>query len=260
MSDIHESVRSLVAAYAIGAVPEEEIPPIRAHILTCEECFEEAESFAQIAMALTEAAEPVELSAGFTERLLKAVRGDEELEIATREPSRGWFARSRTMLLAGATVVLVAMLVFTTASYLGSVARQRQYESAVAALINDPDALKLHGPGGAEAVLASTSEGSVLVAVDLGEAPAGRDYQLWLMKDGDPTPADTFDVSGGVVIIESARGLSGYDGAAVTVEPEGGSSAPTTEPVLTSGDNRQGLSGASMKTCPHHHGQKTCLA
>jgi anti-sigma-K factor RskA len=122
-----------------------------------------------------------------------------------------------------------------TVSYLGSVARQRQYQDTVAALVHDARALKLTGPGGAEAVLASTSEGSVFVAVDLGEAPAGRDYQLWLMKDGEPVPADTFDVSGSMVIVESSRHLTGYDGAAVTVEPAGGSRQPTTEPVLSSG-------------------------
>lgn len=83
-------------------------------------------------------------------------------------------------------------------------------------------------------MVASTSDGSVLVAVDLGEAPENRDYQLWLMKEGTPTPGDTFDVSGSVVIVESKHDLSEFDGAAVTVEPEGGSEAPTTEPVLSS--------------------------
>lgn len=233
MSDVHENIRSLIAAYALGAVPEEEIPAIRAHILSCEECFEEAESFAQVSLVLTEAVEPVVLPPGFEERLFAQIRGEHVADPGPVSPR--WFARSRRVLLAGAAAVLLALLAFTTVSYLGSAARQREYQAAVAALVHDPDALTLTGPGGAEAVLASTSGGSVLVALDLGEAPAGRDYQLWLMKDGTATPADTFDVSGAVVIVESQRDLSSYDGAAVTVEPEGGSDAPTTEPVLSSG-------------------------
>jgi hypothetical protein len=96
------------------------------------------------------------------------------------------------------------------------------------------DRFALVGAGGAEGLVAGTSGGSVLVAVDLGEAPADHDYQLWLMKDGEPVPAETFDVSNGLVLVESRHSLDGFDGAAITVEPEGGSQAPTTEPVLVS--------------------------
>ena len=231
MSDVHDNISSLIAAYAIGAVPEDEVAPIRAHILTCEECFAEAESFAEVAAAMAELVEPVPLPEGFEETILTKVRAERPETSAPRE--RRWW-RARRPLIAGAAAVLVGVLGFTTVSYVGSRARQRQYQETVAALVHDPDAFTLTGAGGAEAVLASTSTGSVLVAVDLGEAPAGRDYQLWLMKDGTPSSAGTFDVSDSVVIIEYDDPISGYDGAAVTVEPDGGSDAPTTDPVLSS--------------------------
>ncbi len=120
---------------------------------------------------------------------------------------------------------------------MSSLQRQRQYEQVVAALVNDPNALTLTGAGGAHAVMASTRDGSVFVAVDLGEAPEGRDYQLWVMRDGVPVPAETFDASGSVVVVESEKRLERFEGAAVTVEPEGGSKQPTTEPVLISSNH-----------------------
>lgn len=231
MSDIHDNIRPLIASYAIGAVPEEEIPPIRAHILSCEECFAEAESFARASAALAELVEPIALPDDFEQRVLEHVRGKETFEYPERQ---GWLGRWRTPLLAGVTAAFMGVLLFMSFSYFGWETKQSQYQKTVAALVQDRDALTLSGPGGAEAVLASVAEGSVLVAVDLGEAPPERDYQLWLMKGGRPTPADTFDVSESVVIVESKRTLEGYDGAAITVEPEGGSRAPTTEPILSS--------------------------
>ena len=235
MSDIHDNIKSLIAAYALGAVPEEEIPAIRAHILTCEDCFEEAESYAVAMAALSETVEPVSLSAGFEDRVLKAALGENATEKSPSAPRRRWFVPARSWVLAGAAALVVALFVAAGGVVVNSLNQQRQYEEALAHVVEDPDAFTLRGAGGAQAVLASTNDGSVLVALDLGEAPEGREYQLWLMRDGVPTPADTFDSSGSVVILESDREVEGFEGAAVTVEPEGGSKQPTTDPVLSTG-------------------------
>ena len=229
MSDIHDRIESVIAAYAMGAVPEDEVPAIRAHILSCEVCFVEAESYTEVLAALATSIEPVPLPKGFTERVLNEARG--ELPAAPKE-----VARTRTwrrLLVPGLAVLAVLSLFGTTLALFGSLNRQNEYERVVASLVRDPDALELDGPGGAEGVLASTNEGSVLVTVDLGEAPRGRDYQLWLIKDGVPTPSETFDVTGSVFVIETKLDVGSFEGAAVTVEPEGGSQQPTTDPVLS---------------------------
>jgi anti-sigma-K factor RskA len=230
MNDVHEHISSLIAAYAIGAVPEDEVPQIRAHILTCEACFAEAEGFAEALALMPETVGETPLSANFEDKVIAAVRpeGSPAKTRVVRRP------RFRLSLAAGLASLLVIALAGTTIWFGSSWAKQRNYQNVVAALVHDRDALQLSGPGGAEAILASTSDGSVLVTVDLGEAPEGRDYQLWLMDDGVPTPANTFDVDGSVIVIETDFDLRGFEGAAITVEPEGGSTAPTTEPVLTS--------------------------
>jgi len=231
MSDIHQNIQSLIAAYALGAVPEDEIPAIRAHIMSCDECFAEAESYATSLAALAEVVKPVPPSKGFEDKVLAEVRA------ATPAPAgrdRRAGGRVRTWLVAGAATVVAALLVVAVISLVQVVTLQQQYREVVAALVHDSDALTLRGPGGAEGAIASTANGSVLVTLDLGEAPSGRDYQLWLMDEGEPVPADTFDAGGSVVIVESDKSIEGYDGAAVTVEPEGGSEQPTTDPVLSS--------------------------
>lgn len=230
MTNTHDQIHSLIAAYAIGAVPEEEIPAIRAHILTCDQCFGEAESYASSLAALTETVEPAPLSKDFADRVLKEALGD-------REPSAArtrWLPRLRPAALRAVAAVAIVALLAVSASYVRSVDRGRDYQRVLTALVRDPNALTLRGPGGAEAIIASTNEGTVLAAVDLGEAPDGRVYQLWLMDDGVPVPDITFDATDAVVIVESTRSLEDFDGAAVTVEPEGGSELPTTNPVLSS--------------------------
>ncbi len=228
MSEVHDNIQSVIGAYAMGAVPEDEIPSIRAHILTCDECFEEAESYAEALAVLAESVEPAAISDGFADRVLAEAVGDRDSVV--EKPRRFAFAWPGA-LRTGLAVAMVA-LVGVSASYIRSIDKQREYQRIVTALVNDPGALALQGAGGASGLIASTQEGSIFVALDLGEAPEGRDYQLWLMQDGVPVPDVTFDVSDEIVVVESDRSLSEYDGAAVTVEPEGGSEQPTTDPVL----------------------------
>lgn len=229
MNDIHESIESLIAAYAMGAVPEEEVPAIRAHILSCEACFAEAESYTEALAALATSVAPASVPEGFADRVLTKARGEPV------SPARGTGAgrRFRRALAPVVAVVATIFLLGTTVALLRATDREREYQRVVASLARDPDAFSLEGPGGAEAMLASSDGGLVLVAVDLGEAPRGRDYQLWLIKDGVPTPGVTFDVTESIVVVESDEDLDAYEGAAITVEPDGGSRQPTTDPVLS---------------------------
>ncbi|MDO6144140.1 anti-sigma factor domain-containing protein [Paenarthrobacter aurescens] len=93
-------------------------------------------------------------------------------------------------------------------------------------------------PGGGTATIsASSAKDSFVVLMDgVAPAPEGKVYQLWtLPKDGSaPVPQGTMDaetLSKPAVV----KGLSSASSVAITVEPTGGSSAPTTDPVLVVG-------------------------
>ncbi|MDR6637909.1 anti-sigma factor [Paenarthrobacter nitroguajacolicus] len=90
-------------------------------------------------------------------------------------------------------------------------------------------------PGGGTATIsASSAKDSFVVLMDgVAPAPEGKVYQLWtLPKDGSaPVPQGTMDaqtLSKPAVV----KGLSSASSVAITVEPAGGSKAPTTAPVL----------------------------
>ncbi len=66
----------------------------------------------------------------------------------------------------------------------------------------------------------------------LGES---RQYQLWLIRDGQITSGAVFSTdeeSYGGTRIEIGKSLLEYSAVDVTIEPVGGSLQPTGEPVL----------------------------
>ena len=85
--------------------------------------------------------------------------------------------------------------------------------------------------GGAATVIASRDrDAALLVASDVGDPGEGRQYQLWLMEDGTPVPDATFDAGAAGVWVDGD--IEGAQAVAVTVEPEGGSESPTSDPLM----------------------------
>jgi anti-sigma-K factor RskA len=90
----------------------------------------------------------------------------------------------------------------------------------------------------ARARLAYNNAGSAMMIVDqLPLAPAGMDYQIWFIADGKPMPGGVFkpDATGHAEMRDhvpaSARTAAAF---AVTLEPQGGTSAPTGQKYLLS--------------------------
>ena len=100
----------------------------------------------------------------------------------------------------------------------------------------DPQMIALGGAGteqGARAELI-TLEGdrAILVAENMPPAPEGKTYQIWVIKGDTPEPSGLFDPRGDSVAAVVENPVEGTDTVAVTVEPEGGSKKPTTDPML----------------------------
>ncbi|HLU66454.1 MAG TPA: anti-sigma factor [Kofleriaceae bacterium] len=70
-----------------------------------------------------------------------------------------------------------------------------------------------------------------VLAFELPPAPAGKDYQLWFMPDkGDPVPAGLLHAGPGKTqhtLTELPPDLTEIKGAAISLEPKGGSDRPT---------------------------------
>lgn len=85
-------------------------------------------------------------------------------------------------------------------------------------------------PAAAGRAFWSRSRGLVFAASDLPMLPAGRTYQLWYLTGGAPVSAGVFkpDESGRAAVTgESPSATLIPTGLAVSIEPEGGTAAPT---------------------------------
>ncbi len=96
----------------------------------------------------------------------------------------------------------------------------------------EPQATGVEG----NAALLIPSDGKPSFVMQGAPAPAGdRVYEIWLLKDGQPTPAGTFRPVDGTTIVEVELDPTGFDLVALTEEPAGGSALPTGD-VLMAGE------------------------
>lgn len=243
MDETHIRLKELVAPYVLGSVPQNEMAFVRAHILSCDECMTEADSFAQVVERLPLMVAPAALPEGFSDRVLAAARaeGVEEAahldnqvagrdNVVTLEEHR----RPRMLSIFAAAAMLLAFAVMT-ASLLQTRGELQRQEVAVTALLRAGDeSMGLQGTSGAVAKMVPSNGHSSLVVAGLDVAPDNHTYQLWIQQDGEMHSGGTFDVEQGVAILETDWDLGEYEGAAITIEPAGGSPQPTSQPILAS--------------------------
>lgn len=132
--------------------------------------------------------------------------------------------------LATAAAVLVAALV-GGALLLGRDAGSPDTAITAATVLEQPDARAATvavPSGGSITVNSSSTLGAAAISfAAMPELPADRDYQLWIIHPGgEPLPDAVVPGSGEVVARYAAA-----DTIAVTVEPAGGSQAPSGSPI-----------------------------
>jgi hypothetical protein len=108
-----------------------------------------------------------------------------------------------------------------------AIAAFSQPGSSVAILrdANDPNA---------SGFAAVSPDGSVYVVMSgLPDAPAGKAYQAWYIADGQPVSAGLMPADeNGLIVMSGPPPAPGTTTVAITVEPEGGSAQPTTDPIV----------------------------
>ena len=89
--------------------------------------------------------------------------------------------------------------------------------------------------GGTATVVASRRDGSVVfTSSGLPVLPPSSVYELWFIGSAGVRPAGLVPTPdrGAAAVLVLASGLSSGDAIGVTVEPAGGTDAPTTTPIV----------------------------
>jgi len=149
-----------------------------------------------------------------------------------------WFSRP----IAIAAAAAAAVVLFVGGTFLGSALTggdsfQEQQASALAAINAAPDAQRatadVEGGGTATLVWSGQLGQSALVAKNLPSLPNDKTYELWYIRDGKATAAGTMMPGNAPATWRVLDGkMAAGDTVGVTVEPRGGSTQPTTNPIV----------------------------
>jgi anti-sigma-K factor RskA len=240
-------LHDLSGAYALDALDDAERERFERHLRKCAGCAEDVRQMTSTAtaLAMAVAAEP---PAGLKARVLAAAATTPQLPplpaasaAARRRRGRhvtrsAWFPRLALGVAAVGVAAAVALAVVTvsTQDRLNTVQAQNR---AIAAVLAAPDAQIATGPsthgGRATVVLSYSQRKMIFTSSGFPALPNAKVYELWLLSSGGATPAGLLPeaVDGNTAPV-LASGLTPADKVGVTVEPAGGTSAPTTTPIL----------------------------
>jgi anti-sigma-K factor RskA len=230
-------------AYVLGALPEEERLEFERYLAAHPDLQAEMEELSTVAGLLAFSVREQEPSPDLRRRIMDTVEA-EAVQPRTSQ-RRSWLSRlweavgPRDLALAAAAVLAIGL--FSWSMLLQGEVRDLQgrvqsLQSQPQDQSQGPQMIALGGTGTEQGVRAEliTLEGdrAVLVAENMPPAPEGKTYQIWVIKDDTPRPSGLFEPRGDTIAVVVENPVEGADAVAVTVEPEGGSRKPTTDPML----------------------------
>ena len=234
----------LLAAYALGETPDDEL---LAHLAHCVVCQQQLEAYRNVALMLPYTAPPATPSPALRGKLLATAQGLEAQRSArprAAEPHAQRRAWTKWAAFAAACLALVVLLGWNIGLQREVSAQRELLQTsrerwvAVVQVLNAPDvqAYQLSGEV-ADGQLWITPQSTVgcLVAQDLPALPEGQVYQVWLVRGEQATKAGTLvgPADNSWEVIRSDEPISSYERVMITVEPQPGSPAPSSEPVLS---------------------------
>jgi len=228
-SDIH----ALSGAYAVDALDDVERADFERHLATCESCRAEVDSLREAAGLIAETA-TAPPPAPLRDRVLADIGTVRPLAPPT-EPRRLAARRRRLTALVAAAAAVVLIAVGGVVWHPWTDDPPQDQVTLADQVVSAPDVERVRtelDDGTVITAYRSASLGrAAITAPDLSPPPDGRVYELWLQDAaGDMRPAGLMDSAPPSVHLLQGRAATAQ-GLGITVEPAGGSPAPTTDPI-----------------------------
>ena len=238
----------MIPARALSALDAAEAHALNEHLENCAECRKELEEWQATAATLALTADSVEPSPAVRERILSEVRKDlaSPQVLPFRSTPRNIWSSFGSLGAMAAVVLLTALIVGLIVLWQqnGRMREELALSKQFVELVTTPGARVSELKGidlgaGATASLAYDQNGhAMLMANKLPQPPQGKAYQLWfIVGKNPPMPGKTFspDNTGkGMLKEQMPREAMNSAIFAITMEPEGGSNAPTSPIYLRS--------------------------
>ena len=211
-----ELIHELVAAYALDALDDSEQRDFEEHLATCDRCREELEGLRDAAAALAYVPEGPAPPPALRDRVLKRVHEDRGSNVVR--------LRRRYALPAVATFAVAAAAAAVVLAVWGSnLSSSLDRKDAIARVL----ATGTRVPMGAASQVVVGSDGSAVVVSNLGPAPAGKTYELWVIQGGSVRPAGLFGAGKASSPVLLGRNVPSGAHVGVSIEKSGGASQPT---------------------------------
>ncbi len=246
---MRDDLHALSGSYVLDALSDPERDSFERHLQHCSPCEDEVrglrETAARLGLAKTldppPQLRPRVLAAAYRTRQLPPVaeRIDAERRRTRVRPQR-WLRVPQVPRLVGAFAA--AALVVVVALGITQVVTRHQpgvaqtASTTISRVVTAPDArtetVATSAGGTVTVVVSAGQQAAVVSAAGLRSLPSAQTYQLWVMgPDGSARSAGLLSRTGraGPVL---ASGVVPGDRIGITVEPAGGTSSPTTTPVL----------------------------
>jgi anti-sigma-K factor RskA len=225
----HDDLRDDLAAYALGALEDDEAARLRDHLEGCEDCRLHLRWLEPAVELLPMTVQQLEPPPRLRDALMRAVR-DESPKAAREPPGRAaagrWAWLGRSLLRPATAVAAAAMLVVgAVAGYL--ISDSGESSSTLTAQV-------AAGAPAASGVLEREGASGILRVQGMPALARDEVYEVWVQLDGGLEPSSLFVLrrnrSGEAAVPGS---LDGAEAVLVTKEPRGGSRQPTSKPVLS---------------------------
>lgn len=231
-------VHKLTGAYAMDALDELERARFEQHLAQCDDCRAEVAELRETAALLSETV-AVAPPASLRDSVLAGISQVRPLapEVPTSPThdagrpaarGRGWVP----FLVAAAVALIVGVGALVTQPWAPSDDVKRL--TAAEQVLQAPDAeevvVDLGEAGRATVTRSKSQDRAVITTEDMVSAPTGKDYELWFIEGDEFVSAGLMpDAPDQTVVLDGSAAAAAAVG--ITVEPEGGSEQPTSDPI-----------------------------
>jgi anti-sigma-K factor RskA len=219
-----------VAAYALGSLEGGEARALETHMESCERCRSELAWLIPAVQLLPESAERVQPPPSLRESLMAEVRTDAKQAQAESGPvdSGSWLDRIHVGSLSWRPLAGLAALALAVVAIGG-------YEIGISDSGGGGEAMKVSAKqaSGVFAEVVSDGEDGTVRLTNVEDLPDNRVLEAWVEREGEIEAVPALFVPDhegrASTTIED---MDGVETVMVTHEPEGGSEAPTSDPIV----------------------------
>ncbi len=236
----HQLLIDMIPAYALDCLSVEERDQMRLHLETCAACQAELrvyqEVVGQLAAAVPQRTPPSRLK----HRIIQNTALKPGVQTGMRQPKRSWWEKLSQAFLPSTPVfqwVTLLAIVVLAAGNLFFWQKLNQAQSNLSQDFRTVDMVATSKAPGAGGVFIISADGhfGTLIADGMPGLKENQVFQLWLIKDGQRTNGGILAIKPGgygTLVVKPGHSLLDYSSFGITIEPSGGSPAPTGDKVL----------------------------